>query len=75
MSAAVWIVGWGLIATGAAAIAGILASVRNRDYSFWIAWTFIFPPMLLILATLPPFKGERPKRRSLDEEDQHDRFL
>ncbi|MEO1280758.1 MAG: hypothetical protein AAFV69_03380 [Pseudomonadota bacterium] len=72
MSGAFWIVAWGLVATGSAAVAGILASVKNRDYSFWIAWTFVFPPMAIILAALPAYKGPRPKRPRLDE-DHHDR--
>lgn len=70
-NAVIWIVGWGLIATGAAAIAGILAGVKNRDYSFWIGWTFVFPPMVIFLAILPKLAGPRPRRPTLDEEDKH----
>lgn len=69
MSTVMWIVAWGVLATGAAALAGILASIKNRDYSFWIAWSFIFPPMVLILAIMPKFMGTRPRRRPIDEED------
>lgn len=48
---------------------GILAGLKNRDYSFWIAWTFLLPPSLIILALLPTIRGNRPRRITLDEED------
>ena len=52
-------------------IAGaILAGIKNRDYSFWIAWTFLFPPSLLVLLVLPRLKGPRPRRPSLAEEER-----
>ncbi len=70
-NAVVWIAGWGLIATAAAAIAGILAGFKNRDYSFWIGWSFVFPPLVIFLAILPKLAGPRPRRPSLDEEDKH----
>jgi hypothetical protein len=59
---------WGLTAITAAVIAGVLSGTKNRDYSFWIATTFLFPPLLLVLVLLPRLK-ERPKRRSIDEEE------
>lgn len=64
------IVIWGLTAISAAVLAGILAGVKNRDYSFWIAWCFIVPPLLLILLMMPRHMGPRPRRPSLDEHDQ-----
>jgi len=67
----IWIVAWGVVATGSAALAGILAGMKNRDYSFWMGWSFLFPPMVIILAFLPAYKGRRPTRPSLDEEDKH----
>ncbi len=60
---------WGAIAIGSAILAGVLAGVKNRDFSFWIGWSFIFPPMVLILIFMPRLKGPRPRRPSLDEED------
>ena len=66
-----WIVAWGAVAIAAAAIAGILAGYKNRDYSFWMAWSFIFPPMVLFLLLLPNYIGERPRRPKLDEDDRH----
>jgi hypothetical protein len=59
---------WGVTATTAAVVAGILAGIKNRDYSFWISSTFIAPPLLIVLVLLPRLK-ERPKRPSIDEEE------
>lgn len=70
-NAVYWIVGWAGVAVAASIVAGILASIKNRDYSFWIAWTFLVPPMLLALAVLPRNQGPRPRRPTLDEEDKN----
>ena len=64
-----WIVIWGLVAVTSAIIAGILAGVKRRDHSFWAAWSFVFPPMVLILLAMPKNQGGKPRRRTLDEED------
>jgi hypothetical protein len=61
---------WGVVAILAAALAGFIASAKRRDYSFWAAWSFIFPPMLLILLLMRRNRGERPRRRSADELEQ-----
>lgn len=66
-----WIVGWAAIAVGSSIMAGILASFKNRDYSFWAAWAFLLPPMLVALAILPRQQGPRPRRPTLDEEDKN----
>ena len=58
-------------AIGAAVLGGIIAGVKNRDYSFWIAWCLILPPMLIFLAMLPRRSGERPRRPSLDDQERH----
>ncbi|MGI9478252.1 MAG: hypothetical protein ACR2PI_16240 [Hyphomicrobiaceae bacterium] len=50
-------------------LGGILAGLKNRDYSYWIAWSFLLPPSLIVLALLPTIKGHRPRRMTLDEED------
>lgn len=71
MTAVKIIVLWGAVALGAAIIGAIVAGTRNRDHSAWAAWCFIFPPALLILLLLPRNTGPRPRRPSLDEEDQH----
>jgi hypothetical protein len=34
-----------------------------------MAWSFVFPPLVLVLALMPKLKGQRPRRTSLDEED------
>ena len=54
-------------------LGGILAGFKNRDYSSWIAWSFLLPPSLIVLALLPTIKGHRPRRMTLDEEDARER--
>jgi len=64
------IVIWGLAALCSAVIAGVLAGVKNRDYSFWIAWSFVLPPMVLFLLFLPRYEGPRPRQPRLDEQER-----
>ena len=64
-----WIVIWGLVAITSAIIAGILAGVKRRDHSFWAAWSFVLPPMVIILLLMPKNQGSKPRQRTLDEED------
>jgi quinol-cytochrome oxidoreductase complex cytochrome b subunit len=59
---------WGLTAVVAAIVAGILAGIKRRDWSFWVGTCFLLPPLVLFLALLPAYHT-RPKRRTLDEED------
>ena len=61
---------WGVIAIGSAFIAGLLASAKRRDHSFWAAWSFLFPPFLLFLLLMPANKSPRPRprRRGLVDE-------
>lgn len=66
------IVIWGVSAVIAAMTAGVLAGIKNRDYSFWMGWSFILPPMVLVLALLPKLEGPRPRQPTLDEEDAAD---
>jgi hypothetical protein len=70
MIAVKWIALWGVLSIAAAILAGIIAGVKRRDHSFWAAWSFVFPPMLLILVLLPANSGERPRRRPMDEETE-----
>lgn len=63
------IVMWGVVALAATLAAGIVAGMKNRDHSFWMGWTFVLPPMLLVLILLPMRKGPPPRRPTLDEED------
>ncbi len=58
---------WGVVAIASAIIAGLVASAKGRDHSFWAAWSFLVPPMLLLLLVIPSNKGPRPRRPSLDE--------
>jgi hypothetical protein len=58
---------WGVVAIASAIVAGIVASIKRRDHSFWAAWSFLVPPMLLILLLMPSHKGPRPRRPGIDE--------
>jgi hypothetical protein len=64
-----WIVLWGLCAVTAAALAGVFAGSKNRDVSFWMAWCFLFPPLIVWLMLMPKNKGLPPKPRPLDDFD------
>jgi hypothetical protein len=61
---------WGIIAIGSAIVAGVVAAARNRDHSWWAAWCFVFPPMLIVLLLLPRNAGQKPRRPSMDEDDR-----
>lgn len=67
-----WIVLWGGTAIAASILAGVLAGIKNRDTSYWIAWSFLVPPIVLWLLLLPRYKGQRPRRPTLDEIDRRD---
>jgi hypothetical protein len=58
---------WGIVAIASAIVAGIVASIKRRDHSFWAAWSFLVPPMLLILLLMPSNKGPRQRRPGIDE--------
>ena len=62
---------WGGVALASAIIGGVLAGIKNRDYSSWIAWCFVVPPLVLVLALLPRYKGTRPRQPRLDESEKH----
>ncbi|MBX9926708.1 MAG: hypothetical protein K2Y05_10140 [Hyphomicrobiaceae bacterium] len=64
------ITAWGVTALVAAGAAAILSGIKNRDYSFWMGWAFLFPPMVLVLAFLPRLEGHRPRQPTLDELDR-----
>ena len=61
---------WGVAAVVSAVLAGIIAGIKRRDHSFWAAWSFLFPPMLLILLVMPSNKGPRPRRAGVDEQEE-----
>jgi apolipoprotein N-acyltransferase len=61
---------WGMVALVCAVAGGFIAAAKNRDHSWWAAWCFVLPPMLLVLLMLGRQSGPRPRRPSLDEEDR-----
>ena len=67
-----WIVLWGATAITASLLAVMLAGLKNRDYSYWLAWCFFVPPLVLWLLFLPKIKGPRPRRPSLDQIDRQE---
>jgi hypothetical protein len=66
---------WGIISILCAFVAGIVAGLKRRDHSFWAAWSFLFPPMLLLLLCMRSNRGPRPRRPGLDELEADDRRL
>jgi hypothetical protein len=66
------IVIWGAIAIASGVLAAVLAGIKNRDYSFWIAWSFLVPPVVLWLLMMPKRSGPRPRQPPLDTLDRHD---
>jgi nucleoside permease NupC len=71
-----YIVVWGLAAITASILGGILAGMKNRDYSAWAAWCFVLPPLVIALLLTPKNTGPRPRRPTLDEIDaENDRTL
>jgi len=64
------IVIWGGVALASAIIGGIIAGMKNRDYSSWIAWCFVLPPLVLVLLVLPRYQGPRPRQPRLDESER-----
>ena len=64
-----WIVAWGVLALTSAALAGFVAAWKNRDYSFWMAWCFLLPPLLLWLVIMPKQVCPRRRRPTVAEVD------
>lgn len=69
MSAVSMIVLWAALAALAGLVAFMLAGIKNRDISFWVALSFLLPPVVLVLALLPRRQGRRPRQPTLDELD------
>ncbi len=61
----------------AAIIASIVAPIKNRHAGFWMIFSFLFPPTILLLIILP--KGRRIHNYGrdpfLDHDDRDDRLL
>jgi hypothetical protein len=66
------IVIWGAVAVSASVLAVILAGYKNRDYSYWVAWSFLVPPAVVWLLFMPKNKGPRPRQPRLDDIDRRD---
>lgn len=64
---------WGSAAIGGMLLGGLLAHLKNRDYSVWMGWGFMFPPIVLYYLIAPRLAGPRPRQPTLDELDRHDR--
>lgn len=69
------IVIWGAIAFAASVLAGFAAGWKNRDYSFWMAWCFVVPPLVVWLIMMPKNTGPRPRQPTLDMLDRTDSRL
>ena len=61
---------WGIVAIVSSILAAVIAGMKRRDHSFWAAWSFLVPPMLLILLVMPSNKGPRLRRPSIDEVEE-----
>ena len=61
---------WGISAVVAAALAAVFAGQKNRDYSYWIAWCFLVPPLVIWLMLMPKQQGPRPRQPRLDHTDR-----
>lgn len=61
---------WGVVSIVSSILAAIVAGAKRRDHSFWAAWSFLVPPMLLILLVVPSNKGPRQRRPSIDEAEE-----
>lgn len=60
---------WGVVSIVCAFLGGIVARIKNRDHSFWAAWSFIFWPMLVLVTLLPRNKGPRPQQPAFDDQE------
>lgn len=65
-----WIAIWGIVSIVSCLLAGLLAATKNRDHSSWMGWTFVLPPLVLVLLFLPRNPGPPPRRPTVDEEEQ-----
>lgn len=70
-----YIVIWGLTAIAAAVIGGLTAAMKNRDYSSWAAWCFLFPPFVIAILLTPKNVGPPPQRRRLGDDGDPDRSM
>jgi hypothetical protein len=50
--------------------AAILADRKNRDRSFWMASSFVMPPLAIVLALLP--RADEPPTKSPSSEEERE---
>jgi hypothetical protein len=67
-----YIVIWGLVSITAAIIGGVAAFLKNRDYSSWAAWCFVFPPFVIAILLTPKNMGPAPAPRRLGDDGDRD---
>lgn len=56
MDAVAIIAVWGCVALASAVVAAFVAANKERDYSAWAFWSFLFPLALVVLLFLPRLK-------------------
>jgi hypothetical protein len=66
------IVIWGICAIVSAILAAFIAPMKNRDYSWWAAWCFLLPPLVIVLILSPKYAGPPRRQPTLDQLDRND---
>lgn len=56
----------------ASVAAGITAWMKNRDVSYWMTLSLLFPPLFLILVLMPRNDGVRRRRESLEAQEERE---
>lgn len=60
---------WGVAAIFSMLVGAVVAYAKRLDMSAWAAWSFFFPPVLIILLLKAKNTGPRPRKRPLDDDD------
>jgi hypothetical protein len=63
---------YGSLMIVSAILSGIVALFKRREASYWITLSFLFPPAIIILLLMPRNTLPRPRRLSLDEQEERD---
>ncbi|MBV1696198.1 MAG: hypothetical protein KGP27_17190 [Hyphomicrobiales bacterium] len=50
----------------------VIARMKRLDASWWATWAFLFPPLVLVIFFVPRNEGPRPRRLTIDEEEERD---
>jgi hypothetical protein len=64
---------YGSIMLLASLTAAVVAGFKRRDWSYWAAIAFLFPPAIVMLILMPKNTGPLRRRPSLDDEDRNQR--